>query len=79
MASINLTDDDEGKRVVNSEGSKIGKVMKVKGGRAHVNPDPSITDQIRSTLGWDDDDEDSYVLETDRIKKVTDKEIRLKE
>jgi len=79
MPKIELTKDDEGKQVVNSKGDKIGMVSKVRGGKAHVDPDPDITDRIRSKLGWGDTDEDTYALETKRIKKVTDKEIRLKD
>jgi hypothetical protein len=79
MPKIELTKEDEGKQVVNSKGRKVGMVSKVRGGKAHVDPDPDITDRIRSKLGWGDTDEDTYVLETNRIKKVTDDEIRLKD
>ncbi|MDZ7688277.1 MAG: PRC-barrel domain containing protein [Halobacteriales archaeon] len=79
MPKIELTKDDEGKQVVDSKGGNIGMVSKVRGGKAHVNPDPDITDRIRSKLGWGDADEDTYALETSRIKKVTDDEIHLKD
>lgn len=72
-----ITDDDEGKPVVNANGDKIGIVAAVEGGEAHVDPDPGITDTIRSKLGWEDTSADTYSLPTDSIEEVTDDEIRL--
>jgi sporulation protein YlmC with PRC-barrel domain len=74
-----LTEDDEGKAVVDSHGEKIGMVTEVESGTAHVSADPGIADTIRSKLGWGDSDEDDYALEADRIHTVTDDEIRLKD
>lgn len=78
MARKHVTDKDEGKRVVDSAGRKIGIVTEVKSGTAYVNADPGLTDTIRSKLGWGDADKDDYALEKNRIDTVTDDEIRLK-
>ena len=78
MERTNITDDDEGKRVVNSTGEKIGMVTGVRAGTAYVDPDPGITDSIRSKLGWGDVDQDDFALQEDRIEAITDDEIRLK-
>lgn len=72
-----LTEADEGKDVVNSDGDKIGRVVNVEHGKAHVDPDPGLTDTIRSTLGWGDDDQEDYVLDTSSIETVSDSEIHL--
>lgn len=73
-----LTEQDEGKQVVNSHGDKVGRVMSVEGGSAHVDPDPDLTDTVKSKLGWGDThDEDTYRLDQDDIASVTDDEIRL--
>jgi len=77
MARTNLTHDDKGKRVVNSTGDEIGMISEVEGDMAYVDPDPGITDTIRSKLGWDDRDQDHYALEPDRVDTVTDDEVRL--
>ena len=74
-----IAEEDEGKRVVNARGKKIGMVSDVRNGAAYVDPDPSITDTIRSRLGWGDADEDDYRLGSRRIAKITDDEIHLKE
>lgn len=80
MAQTNLTEDDEGKPVVNSMGDEVGIVSAVQSGTAHVNPDPGITDKISSKLGWAGASEDeTYELQTSHIDTVTDDEIRLKE
>lgn len=74
---VTLTEDDEGKNVVNAEGDPVGLVTSVEHGKAHVDPDPGLTDTIRSKLGWGDADEDSYELDASSIETVTDDEIRL--
>lgn len=78
MARMHVTEDDEGKDVVDSSGKEIGIVTEVRNGTAYVNADPGITDKIRSKLGWGDADEDDYALEKNRIDTITDGEIRLK-
>lgn len=78
MERRHVTDDDQGKAVVNTNGEKIGMVTEIKSGTAYVNADPSLTDTIRSKLGWSDADQDDYVLDEDHIDTVTDDEIRLK-
>jgi hypothetical protein len=74
----NITEDDEGKNVVNADGEQVGIVKDVRGGTAHVDPDPGITDKVKSKLGWGDVDEDTYPLQEANVDAVTDDEIRLK-
>lgn len=72
-----ITDDDEGKRVVDESGDQVGIVSDVQHGTAHVDPDPGITDKVKSKLGWGDRDEDTYPLQDEMVSSVTDDEIRL--
>ncbi|WP_323190189.1 PRC-barrel domain containing protein [Halostella sp. PRR32] len=74
----NITDDDEGKNVVNADGEKVGMVTEVRGGTAHVDPDPGVTDKIKSKLGWGDTNDDTYPLQEANVDAVTDDEIRLR-
>lgn len=78
MERNHVTDDDQGKAVVNSNGDKIGMVTEVKAGTAYINADPGLADTIRSKLGWSDADEDDYALNEEHIHTVTDDEIRLR-
>jgi hypothetical protein len=73
----NLTDDDEGKEVVTTEGEKIGIIKSVERGTAHVDPDPGMTDELKSKMGWGDRDEDTYRLDENSVETVTDDNIRI--
>lgn len=73
-----LTEEDEGKRVVNDHGDEIGRVLEVKGETAFVDPDPGLADTIMSTLGWSEADEDTYRLDSSKIDTVTDDEVRIR-
>ena len=76
-AMARLSDSDEGKTVVSSAGDKIGIIKEVSRGAAHVDPDPGITDELKSKMGWADRDEDTYPLDESNIDAVTDDEVRL--
>lgn len=72
-----ITQEDEGKNVVNSNGDQIGRVVNVEHGKAHVDPDPGLTDTVRSKMGWGDDDEEDYQLDASSVDTVSDSEIHL--
>ena len=72
-----FTSDDEGKRIVNAEGEQIGIVESVEAGTAHVDPDPGVTDTIKSKLGWGDADEETYSLNERNVESITDDEVRI--
>jgi len=72
-----ITESDEGKKVIGRDGDEIGRVVEVSHGTAHVDPDPDMSDTIMSKLGWGDRDEDTYPLQEETIESVTDDEIRL--
>ncbi|WP_418285713.1 PRC-barrel domain containing protein [Halorubrum sp. DTA46] len=74
---MQLSDNEEGKAVVNKAGEKVGMVAQVKGNRAHVDPDPGITDTIKSKLGWADTDEDMYPIDESDIESINDDEVQL--
>lgn len=77
MATNDLSERDEGKPVVNEAGDKIGMISEVRGGTAHVDPDPGMMDKVQSKLGWGDSDEETYELPASEIAEVTDDEVRL--
>lgn len=79
MARTNLSNDDTGKRVINASGEEIGVVSGVSGNMAYVDPDPGLTDTIKSKLGWEDVDEGDFVLQDEHVMRVTDDKIRLKD
>jgi len=73
----NITDDDEGKKVIGADGEEVGRVVEVSHGTAHVDPDPGVSDTIMSKLGGGDSGDEAYPLQEERIESVTDDEIRL--
>lgn len=75
MAS-SITEDAEGKAVVHG-GDTVGIVTEVEHGTAFVEPDPGLTEALRSRLGWSDD-EDAFPLQEAAIGEVNDDEIRLR-
>ncbi len=72
-----FTEDDEGKTVVNDQGDEVGIIADVEHGTAYVDPDPGLTDKIKSKLGWDERGEDTYPLQEESVGSVTDDEVRL--
>jgi hypothetical protein len=73
----NITDEDEGKRVVDATGNNVGIVKTVEHGTAYVDPDPGITDSVMSKLGWGDTEEETYPLDSGNVDEITDDEVRL--
>lgn len=76
-AMATLAESDEGKDVVTSNGEKIGIVKAVSHERAHVDPDPGLTDELKTSLGWADRDDDTYPVAETEIETVTEDELRL--
>ena len=78
MQTVQFTDDDVGKTVVDGHGSEIGIVSAVNHGTAYVDPDPGITTKVMATLGWENIDDDGYPLQDESIERVTNDEVRLR-
>lgn len=72
-----FTDDDEGKEVVDGDGEQVGIVTDVEHGTAHVDPDPGITEKVKSKLGWGDMD-DAYPLQESEVDRVGDDKVHLR-
>ncbi|PCR91295.1 hypothetical protein [Natrinema ejinorense] len=65
-----LTDDDVGKTVVDAEGTELGIVATVENGRAAVDPNPSLAEQVLASIGWGSEDEEDYVVTEDMLERV---------
>lgn len=73
-----ITETDVGKKVVNQDGEELGMVSGFEAGQAYVDPDPGLTDKIKSKLGWEDINEDNYPLDNEQVHSITDNEVRLR-
>ncbi|WP_135534088.1 hypothetical protein [Halostella pelagica] len=76
-STVQLTDDDVGKTVVDEHGTDVGIVSDVEASRIHVNPESGIAERIKSSLGWGDADE-TYAIGTDQIDRIDDDEVTLR-
>ncbi|PSP31137.1 hypothetical protein BRC64_11310 [Halobacteriales archaeon QH_10_67_22] len=73
-----LTTSDKGKKVVTDDNQVIGEVVDIQGNRAHVEPDPNVTDAIMSKLGWGSRTESTFEVGPQQIDAVVQDQIRLK-
>lgn len=78
MERTNITEDDEGKKVVDAHGEEIGVVTGVRGGTPYVDPSPGLGDQLMAKLGWESVDQEDYPLDEAQIDEVTDDHVRLR-
>jgi len=69
---VEPTEDDVGKAVVNAGGDEVGMVSAVEDDRLYVDPHPSITDRIRTALGWGSDEDDTYPVDEDHVARIED-------
>ena len=66
-----ITDDDQGKSVIDRDGNHVGLVSDVSDGTAYVEPDDDVPGQLKSKLGWGGSNKDQYALRNDAIDEVT--------
>lgn len=76
--TVTLSDEDEGKTVLDNSGSTLGLVTNVEGNTAYVEPDPGVTEKVKAALGWGDADSEEYTVEHDAIESKTDEELYLR-
>ena len=72
-----FSDDDIDKPVENVNGDEVGVVAAVEGDVAHVRPDPSAVESIKSSLGWDGAAEERVTLDRESVREVADDAVRL--
>lgn len=65
--------DDEGKTVYDTDGTRVGMVLRVEDDRVHVEPDPDVTENVAARLGWTfvlHGSEDSYSIDAAAVESV---------
>ncbi|WP_440763624.1 hypothetical protein [Natronorubrum sp. DTA7] len=65
-----LTDDEVGKKVIDVEGKELGIVAQVDGGRAAVDPNPSVAEHVLAKIGVEGEDEEDYIVTEDMLETV---------
>lgn len=70
--SVEVTEAETGKTVVNTYGEEVGVVSEVRDGVLYVTPDPGLAEKVTSSFGWGGGDDESYPVEEGRIERITD-------
>ncbi|ADD06671.1 uncharacterized protein Nmag_3119 [Natrialba magadii ATCC 43099] len=70
-----ITEDDQGKDVIDETGNQIGIISAVEEGTAYVDPEPGLTDRLRARLDWGSHSSDEYPVEPSQVKDITDDEV----
>ena len=78
MTEERITKADEGKRVLNTDGTEVGVLVDVHDGRGYVEPDPSVLETIKVKLGWGTRSEDAHPLDEGSIEAITDDAVYLR-
>ena len=78
MTKEGLTKADEGKRVLNADGTHVGRLVAVEDGRGYVDADPTLLGTIKAKLGWRDATEDAHPLDEGSIDRITEDAIYLR-
>ncbi|WP_049921941.1 hypothetical protein [Halopiger djelfimassiliensis] len=73
-----ITKADEGKRVLNTDGTEVGRIVAVEDGHGYVDPDPGLTGTIKAKLGWGDVTAAAHPLDEGSIDEITDDAVYLR-
>ncbi len=72
-----LTEDDQGKEVIDEAGEQVGIVATVESETFYIDPEPGFTDRLKARFNWGDPDQDAYPVNTSQIATITDDEVVL--
>ncbi|WP_076610168.1 hypothetical protein [Natronorubrum thiooxidans] len=78
MPEDTLTKADEGKRVLNTDGTEVGRLVDVRDGYGYVEPNPSLLGTIKAKLGWATRSDEAHPLDEGSIEKITDNAVYLR-
>lgn len=67
MGTKSLEEKDIGKHVVNTDGARVGLIVSVKDGVAHVDANPNTKDKIKAKLGLNSVSEFTFPLDLGEV------------
>lgn len=77
MGTKSLVERDIGKHVVNTDGARVGLVVSVKDGVAHVDANPNTRDKIKAKLGLNSVSKFTFPLNPDEVSTNNRNEIQV--
>lgn len=78
MTRERMTKADEGKRVLNADGTEVGRIVEVSDGRGYVDPNPSLAKTIKAKLGWGSVETNAHPLDEGSIEEITEDAVYLR-
>lgn len=72
-----LTEADVGKQVLTADGERVGRITEIEDEIAYISPSPHLSDETRSRLGWDDEENSSHSVDENSVESNLDDEVRL--
>ncbi len=75
--TVSLTEDEQGKTVVEADGTEVGVVADVRHGTAHVEAEPSVVEKLKTELGAGGSDENTYALSEEAVENVEEDTVML--
>ena len=76
--AVTVSEDDEGKTVVDDAGDTVGRVAEVRGDTLYVDPHSGFFERLEAALGWESNDDDTYPITTDQIAEIDGRRVVLK-
>lgn len=73
-----FTNNDEGMTVRTADGDEVGTIETVEGSKAHVKPESSLSESIRTRLGLGDATDEMYTLDNSDVESITEEGVELK-
>jgi hypothetical protein len=70
--------EDTGKRVLNADGTEIGRIIEVENGRGYVTLDPGLAETIKAKLGLGGSTSNTPPLDAGSIEKITSDAVHLR-
>ncbi|RBI58860.1 PRC-barrel domain containing protein [halophilic archaeon] len=70
--TVALSEEDEGKRVVDADGTEVGVVADVQHGTAHVEADEDRVEEMKTRFDAGEYGENTYALQDDDVDNVDD-------
>lgn len=70
-----ITEEDRNKTVIDEDGDEVGRITRVEGDVAYVEPHTGFFERVESMLGMGDHDDDEYPLNSDQVRRITDDDV----
>jgi len=75
--TVALSTDEEGKRVVDADGTEVGMIADVQHGTAHVEAPDDVVEELKTRFDAGQYGDDTYAIQDDDVADVDDERVVL--